>query len=100
MKRFAVLAVVVGLLASLACSQVVLAKKPADKPEKVLICHVAEVIETGPGDPEGPGTLIIRRVIEVSVNAVDAHLAHGDELAGEGLAKGDDCSIFIPAGDP
>ena len=34
--------------------------------EKVLICHIP------PGNPENPHT------ISVSVNAVPAHLAHGD----------------------
>lgn len=36
--------------------------------EKVVICHIP------PGNPENA------HEIEVSVNAVDAHLAHGDNL--------------------
>lgn len=39
-----------------------------DSGEKVIICHIP------PGNPEN------NHAIEVSINAVNAHLAHGDSL--------------------
>ena len=99
MKRLAVLTLVVGLLAAFACSQAVMAGKPDDKPgdrpTKVLIRHLAEVIPDESGLPD----LEVRvyRVIEVSSKAVAAHLAHGDMLAEPGDARGD---VIIDEPDP
>jgi len=39
-----------------------------DNEEKVIICHIP------PGNPDNA------HAIEVSINAVDAHLAHGDSI--------------------
>lgn len=48
--------------------------------EKVMVCHV-----------EGNGSA---HVIEISQNAVTAHLAHGDSLdVAGGLHPGDDCDV-------
>jgi hypothetical protein len=78
-------------------------------PDKVLICHVDDVVELEEGEEfttdrgeefTGPGTVTVRHVIEVAEPAVDAHLGHGDELAEEAdeeLEAGDPCSTFEPA---
>jgi hypothetical protein len=47
--------------------------------EKVKVCHV-----TGNGRAH---------VIEISENAVPAHLAHGDSLAADDLEHGDSCDV-------
>jgi hypothetical protein len=52
--------------------------KDKDKDKKVTICHIP------PGNPSNAHT------IRVSENAVDAHLAHGDEL-GKCPPPKDDC---------
>ena len=51
----------------------------AEGATKVKVCHIP------PGNPENA------HVIEVSVNAVEAHLAHGDCLADETAEVGSDC---------
>ena len=57
----------------------------AAKLPKVLVCHIP------PGNPENA------HVIEISENALPAHLAHGDCLAPAGAKAGDDCEC---AGGP
>ncbi len=74
MKRLIIVVCVAGLLAALPMSHLVAAGKgPAPK---VDICHVTDSVDgLGAG---GNVTLIVGHVINVSENAVDAHLAHGD----------------------
>ena len=75
MKRLIVVLCVVSVLVALSFSHEAMAKKggvPA-KPVKVAICHATD------GSPlMSGGTLIVGHVINVSENAVPAHLAHGD----------------------
>ena len=53
----------------------------AEKADKVLVCHVT-------GNGKG-------HVIEISENAVKAHLEHGDSLEGaKGLKPQDSCAII------
>ena len=83
MKRVVALSMVAAFVLALTVSQLVWAM-PA---EKVLICHVDP--DCGDGGP---------RVISISGNALDAHLAHGDCDPGE-LSKGDSCEGLCP-GEP
>ena len=53
------------------------AKKPETKPEKVVLCHNGHLIE-------------------VSVNAVEAHLAHGDTKA----VWDDETQTYLPCPEP
>lgn len=71
MKRLLILLCVAGLLAAIPLSHSAFAKKA----DKVLICHATDSAALLSG-----GILIVGHVIEVSENAVDAHLAHGDSL--------------------
>ena len=75
MKRLIVVLCVVGFIVALPMSHLAFAGKPEEKPVKVDICHA-----TDSGALQSGGTLIIGHVINVSENAVDAHLAHGDSL--------------------
>ena len=50
--------------------------------DKVLVCHVV-----------GNGSA---HVIDISRNALPAHLAHGDILAAFGLESGDSCDATPP----
>ncbi|HUT11882.1 MAG TPA: hypothetical protein VMY42_15380 [Thermoguttaceae bacterium] len=102
MKRLLVLSVAVGFLAVLALSQSALGGQPADKPPekpaKVLICHVQErMVEVD--EETGEETEVVTRahVIEVSENAVEAHLAHGDLLAPDREKCSDCTDMFAPA---
>jgi len=71
------LAFVVGAAVIIGISYQALNLSAADK---VKVCHV-----------EGNGSA---HVIEISVNALRAHLAHGDSLeVEEGLEHGDTCEI-------
>ena len=79
MKRLIVVLCVAGLLAALSMSHLAFAGKPVNPNEeklaKVDICHATDSAALQSG-----GTLIVGHVINVSENAVDAHLAHGDSL--------------------
>lgn len=78
MKRFIVVLCVVGLLAALTFSHEAFAgkKKPIKvKLPKVDICHITASTPLMIG-----GTLVIGHVINVSENAIPAHLDHGDVL--------------------
>ena len=75
MKRLIVVLCVVGFIVALPMSHLAFAGKPEGKPVKVDICHATDSAAMMSG-----GTLIIGHVINVSENAVDAHLAHGDSL--------------------
>ncbi|MHC4500605.1 MAG: hypothetical protein ACYS21_16020 [Planctomycetota bacterium] len=77
MKRLLIVLCVVGFLATLSLSHSVLAKPPEDKPAKVLVCHVTDSVVVNAADV----SLVVGHVINVSENAVDAHVAHGDILA-------------------
>lgn len=66
----------------------------AAKPNKVLVCHVdpdpEPILDPITGEIVGfedPNP----HVINISENAVPAHLGHGDRLAVEGEEKGDSC---------
>ena len=63
MKKKLTLAILLAAFATLAA-----VASFADSPGKVLICHIP------PGNPANA------HVIDVSVNAMPAHLAHGDSL--------------------
>ncbi len=71
MKRLLIMLCLVAFLVALPMSHSAFAKKPA----KVEICHVNSA-----NDILDLGTVVITfgKVIEVSENAVEAHLAHGD----------------------
>jgi hypothetical protein len=59
---------------------------PSDKADKVKVCHVV-----------GNGSA---HVVEISRNALQTHLDHGDnQQAAEGLRPGDSCRI-VPANAP
>jgi hypothetical protein len=76
MKRLCVMLCVAGMLAAIPLCGVASAAKKA--PAKVQICHVNSANDVVYFDD---GTMMVfGRVIEVSENAVDAHLAHGDSL--------------------
>ena len=76
----------------------------AAKADKVLIAHLAEVVE----EVDETGDIVCTvyyNVIEVSGNAVGGHLGHGDALVGgtlvdgstwEGGSKGDKFSVTCP----
>ena len=74
MKRLLVILCVVGFVVALPMSHLAFAAKA----DKVDICHVTDSLD-GLG-PDGNVTLIVGHVINVSGNAVDAHVAHGDSL--------------------
>ena len=59
------------------------ADPPAPSDKKVLICHRS--VKGAPG-----------RVLSVGEDAVKAHLAHGDCLAGEEARQGDRCNCSAP----
>ena len=95
MKRGFVLLCALGL----ACVIPLLASAkgpPDDKPEKVLIAHVEEVVEDYLNDETGEiGTLVRYVVIEVSDRSLDAHRDHGDIVpAPDEYAKGDHFEEF------
>ena len=71
MKKKLALAVLFAVLATLAA-----VASFADSPGKVDICHIP------PGNPDNAHT------INVSVNAIPAHLAHGDYLGDCGSGGG------------
>jgi len=74
MKRMLVLFCVVAFLIALPMSHSVF----AGKADKVAICHLNsanDVIDLGPF-----GVIAFGKEIEVSGNALDAHLAHGDSV--------------------
>lgn len=73
MKRFAILFCIVLFITALPMSHVAFAKKA----DKVQICHATDSKDI----EANQWTLIVGHVIEVSANAVDAHLAHGDSSA-------------------
>lgn len=82
---FAVAAIVLVLTQSHSLSLAAKKKKAAKKKgppaaAKVDICHATDSADL----PDG-GTLIVGHVINVSENAVDAHLNHGDSLSFSGL---------------
>ena len=72
MKHLIVVLCVVGFIVALPTSHVAFAKKA----DKVLICHVTDMFDI----PQNEFTLVVGHVIEVSSNALEAHLAHGDIL--------------------
>ena len=85
MRRLLTALAVLGFLAALPLMHLALAA-PMDKE---LVCHIDGV------DPIDP-TILTAHVIDVSGNAVAAHLAHGDVLVGDaGLVAGDDCSDLV-----
>jgi len=101
MKRTVALALAVGFLAVVAFSHSVFAGKPPDKPPekpaKVLICHIAEkVVEIDEETGEEIEVVTRAHVIEVSENAVEAHLAHGDLLAPDREKCSDCTDMFAP----
>ena len=69
MKRFMIYCLVVAFIAAIPLSHSLMAKKPA----KVQICHVNSA-----NDVEGLSPFVFGRVIEVSSNALKAHMKHGD----------------------
>lgn len=77
MKRLIVVLCVAGLLAALPMSHLAFAGKPEGKPVKVDICHVTDSVVVNAAGV----SLVVGHVINVSENAVDAHVAHGDILA-------------------
>jgi hypothetical protein len=83
MKRFITILVVVAFVAAIPLSHGLMAKNPK---EKVLVCHVTKVNDAGDRF-EG-------KVIDISVNALPAHCAHGDHHP-KNKVKGDDCSRSI-----
>jgi len=64
----------------------------AKKPAKVQICHVNSA-----NDVEGLSPFVFGRVIEVSQNAVKAHMKHGDSMNYEVLTEAmrDSMEIFF-----
>lgn len=103
MRQFLALAAVVTLVFAMFVSPL-----SAAKPEKVLVAHLAEVVEVTPDNAEGTpaGTYYYYNVIEISAKAVEAHLAHGDVLEGgsfpdgttaQDLAKGQKIEAFVAA---
>ncbi len=72
MKRLLCLAVVAAFVAGLSLSHMAMG---ARKAPKVDICHVTASTRLDEG-----GTLYIGHVVNVSDNAVHAHLQHGDSL--------------------
>jgi hypothetical protein len=83
MKRLIVVLCVVGFIVALPMSHLAFAKKA----DKVLICHATDLFDV----PQNQWTLVVGHVIEVSENALDAHLAHGDTTVINDI---DDVSIF------
>jgi hypothetical protein len=57
---------------------------------KVIICHRS---------PYNPNT---HKIMSISVNALPAHLAHGDNVVGEEVCNGvdDDCNGKVDEADP
>ncbi|MBD3674683.1 MAG: hypothetical protein HUJ26_14260 [Planctomycetaceae bacterium] len=107
MTRIAALTVCLSLPALL------LAGPPEDKPEKpekVLVAHLAEEIEEFDEETgELTGTTYLYVVISVSERSLDAHLGHGDAIDGGELIdgstwseteKGDMFEIVVEAADP
>ena len=84
MKRLIVVLCVAGLLAALPMSHLAFAGKTEGKPVKVDICHVTDSVVVN----DAGVSLVVGHVINVSENAVDAHVAHGDILAINGLDDG------------
>lgn len=82
MRRSFVLFGVVALCLALSVSHNALAGKKGPAP-KVDICHVTDSIDIGNG-----WTLVVGHVINVSENAIDAHLAHGDTLIYDDIDNG------------
>ena len=72
MKRMLVLLCVVAFLIALPMSHAVF----AGKAEKVAICHLNSANDVL--DLEPFGVIAFGKEVEVSENALDAHLAHGD----------------------
>ena len=73
MKRLIILVCVVALLVALPMSHMAFAAKKV----KVDICHVTDSVVVNLAGV----SLVVGHVINVSENAVAAHLAHGDILA-------------------
>ncbi|MEJ2702725.1 MAG: hypothetical protein P8Z79_09825, partial [Sedimentisphaerales bacterium] len=85
MKRLFIMLCVAGVLAAVPLCNVASAAKKA--PAKVEICHVNSANDVV--YIEGGAAIVFGRVIEVSENAVDAHLAHGDSLVFIPMYEGD-----------
>jgi hypothetical protein len=93
MKRLTVLLCLVGFIVALPLSHSAMAakKKKGAPPAKVEICHVTDSTLW----PHSAGYMaVVGRVISVSKNAVDAHLAHGDFLVDL-----DNSRFFFPLDD-
>lgn len=73
MKRLLVILTVVALVVALPTLQ---AKPSGERPVKVDVLHATDSAVVNPAGV----VLIVGHVINVSENAVDAHLAHGDSL--------------------
>jgi len=85
MKRLLVMLGIVAFVAVLPLSHLAMATQPCPDDDKVLICHVnsANDILT-----IGSTTYTFGRVIEISENAVPAHLEeHGDSLCYQTLTE-------------
>jgi hypothetical protein len=75
MKRLIVVLCVAAFIIALPMSHSAMAKRDLII-KKVLICHATDSFDILANE----WTQIVGHVIEVSENAVDAHLAHGDAL--------------------
>ena len=103
MKRLLILLCIAGLLAAIPLSHSALAKPTGEKvkPVKVKVCHITELV-LGEEFPDGIDRLM-GHVIDVSENAVPAHIDHGDHLIpSQNLDKepGDPCGRKVPVPVP
>jgi len=86
MKRFIVLGVVVAFVAAIPLSHMLMAQNP----KKAFLCHITNVETRDVNNV--PTEFFIGKVIEVSLNAVPAHCAHGDHTPATGnWTIGNDC---------
>jgi hypothetical protein len=98
MKRGLVLLCALGLVFAVVITA---EAKKDDKPQKVLIAHVEEVIEGFVNEAGEVGTLTLYHVISVSNRSLDAHAAHGDIVpAPPGYVKCDRFEEFVPYPPP
>jgi hypothetical protein len=81
MKRLIILLCVLVFIVALPLSHAIAGKGPAPK---VDICHATDSAVVN----DAGVSLVVGHVINVSENAVAAHLAHGDTLAISGLDDG------------
>ncbi len=78
MRRLFVLAIAVAMLMTVAVG--IATATPPDKVAKVEVCHVTGASDITFGMKFRDSTFAWGNIIEVSVKAVAAHLAHGDRV--------------------